>query len=212
MTQSKEGASMLVTMDDLPVVESAGRLGRRPFSDSPVADAYAVMRPEAGFLTSAAFTLGLQAVDLLRDQLFPSPEQLRKLRVTSGPNYSTYSDCGPFDYDATCEEPCFGYAPDHMDPFYCATCDEQRADPVNNPAWNWHFVGFRGQIQYKDNEFNPCAGRDAWKWKIEGHCGNCQQSAVFRCHDGYKKLPNSNNWEPTICEGLISCDNKLTLC
>jgi hypothetical protein len=99
-----------------------------------------------------------------------------------------------------------------MDPFYCATCAEQQADPINNPAWNWHFVGSRGSLQYMDREPDVCAGKDAWKWKIEGRCGNCQQSAVFRCHDGYKKYPNAAAWDATICQGLISCDNNLTLC
>ena len=44
----------------------------------------------------------------------------------------------------------FAFAPEHMDNFYCATCAEQQADPTNNPAFNLHFVGSRGSIQYMD--------------------------------------------------------------
>jgi hypothetical protein len=205
---------MSVDINDLPVVESAGRLGRRPPQDSPIADAYTRVQPEAGFLTSAAFALGQQSVSFFGDHVSPSTEQLKNLSGTgtAGPPYTTYPDCTVFEYGGTCQQPCFGYAPDHMSSFYCATCDEQHADPTLNPPWNWHFTGSRGQFQYMDQAANPCNGRDAWKWKVEGQCGNCQQSTVFRCHDGYKKRPNSAVWEPTICEGLISCDNNLTHC
>ncbi len=203
---------MILEMDDLPVVESAGRLGRRPSPDTPVADAYSgVRREDSAFLTSAALALGPRAVALLRGGTLPPADQLRALHAHEGPHYSMYTDCGPYDYNATCEEACFGFAPHQMDPFYCATCDEQNADPVNNPAYNWHFVGSRGSIQYMDREPDVCAGKDAWKWKIDGRCGNCQESAVFRCHDGFKRY-SDNTFEPTICQGLVSCDNKLTPC
>jgi hypothetical protein len=198
-------------LEDLPLVESA-RLGRRVSEDSAVADAYTAVRPDTDrFLTSATFSIGLQMMDLARDRLYPSPAQLKAMRA-AGWSYTTYGTCGPYDYNATCEEACFGFAPHHMDPFYCATCPEQAADPVNNPAWNWHYVGFRGQIQYMDREPDVCAGKDAWKWTFNHACGNCRQSAVFRCHDGYKKYPNAASWDPTICQGLVACDNRLMLC
>jgi hypothetical protein len=203
---------MVIEWDDLPVVENAGRLGRRPPSDSAVADAYAhLRRDESPFFNSAAFAMGSQGANLLRDRIFPGALEMDKLRDARAPSYSTYSDCGPYDYDATCDEACFGFAPHQMDPFYCATCAEQAADPANNPSWNWHFVGTRGSMQYMDREPDVCAGKDAWKWKINGACGNCQESSIFRCHDGYKKHPDGTI-EPTICQGLISCDNTLTTC
>jgi hypothetical protein len=208
---------MIIDIDELPLVEHAGRLGRRVPADSPVADAYLGRSEPARMLTSAAFTLGLQAVDIVRERIFPSPEKLRTLGGRAGPNYTTFPDCGyaPPGY-GTCEAPCYGFEPHHMDTFYCATCDEQAADPVNNPAWNWHFTGSRGQYQYMDREPDVCPGpggaRDAWKWKINGRCGNCQESTVFRCHDGYKKYPNAATWDATICEGIVSCDGKLMLC
>ena len=202
---------MSIEFDDLPTVESAGRFGRRTGPGTAVAEAYAI-RPEAGMeLTSLHFSLGAEAMNLLQKKIFPSSTQLAALAApTAGPSYTTYSDCGPFHYGGGCNNPCFGYAPDHMAAWYCATCAEQAADPTNNPPWNWHFTGSRGQIQYMDNPSNPCAGRDAWKWKV-GACGSCHTSAVFRCHDGYKKVQNGP-WEPTICEGLISCDGSLTHC
>jgi hypothetical protein len=204
---------MSFNIDDLPTIEAAGRMGRRSDAGSPVTEAYltdqALVSSPIGTLS---MTLGVEFARLLQQRAFPSAAQLAALQAAAGPSYSTYSDCGPYNYNATCDEACFGFAPHHMDPFYCATCDEQAADPTNNPVFNWHFVGSRGQIQYIDREPDVCAGRDAWKWQFEGACGDCNNSTVFRCHDGYKKYPNNNYWDPTICQGLVSCDNQLNLC
>lgn len=207
---------MNIRYDDIPTVEGAGRLGRQTLADPHVADAYRVARPSlGGDISSLGLAAGLRAVRFLQERLFPSGSQIVAMGGgMPGPNYTTYMDCTIYygtSYDGTCNEACFGFAPHHMDPFYCATCDEQAADPINNPPWHWHFTGARGAIQYKDMEPDACNGRDAWKWKV-GACGNCETSAVFRCHDGYKKYPNSTYWDPTICQGLVSCDNKLTLC
>jgi hypothetical protein len=143
--------------------------------------------------------------------MFPSMAALQPLSGSIGPSYTTHFDCLGQNLPGDCDEACFGFAPHHMDPFYCATCDEQAADPVNNPSWNWHFVGSRGSIQYIDREPDVCFGKDAWKWDV-GACNNCNSSAIYRCHDGWKKYPNSNTWDPTICAGLISCDGSLNLC
>jgi hypothetical protein len=201
---------MSLTFEELPVVELAGRIGRR--AGSPVADAYRSVAPERGIeLSSLHFSLGMEAVTLLQNRFFPTSAHLATLvSPAAAVSYTTYSDCAGFHYGGGCNNPCFGYAPDHMAPWYCATCAEQAADPANNPAWNWHLTGTRGQIRYFDNPSNPCAGRDAWKWTV-GACGSCHQSAIFRCHDGYKQIQNGP-WEPTICEGLISCDGALTHC
>jgi hypothetical protein len=202
---------MSIEWSDLPTLESANRLGRRS-SGSAVAEAYSSSEAGAGVeLSSLYFSVGVEAMQLLQDKIFPSSRYAGVPVTAAGVTYTTYSDCGGFHYGGMCANPCFGYAADHMASFYCATCAEQKADPANNPAWNWHFTGSRGQYQYRDQPSNPCNGKDAWKWKV-GACGNCTQNAVFRCHDGYKKRPNSTVWEPTICEGLISCDNKLTSC
>jgi len=200
-------------MDDLPLIETAGRLGRRGGGDSPVADAYPVYRPEYGTrFSSSVLALGLDAVNVVQDKLFPNSRQLAELQrlLDGGSSYSMYLDCGGYDYNGTCNEACFGFPAHLMDPFYCATCAEQAADPANNPSYNWHFVGTRGSIQYMDREPDVCAGRDAWKWTV-GACGDCGQSAVFRCHDGFKKYSN-NTLDPTICQGIVSCDGRLTLC
>lgn len=206
---------MSVDPFDLPTIEGAGRLGRRPAADAEIIDAYrnhpsaAISHLEEARLIGV--TLGMEAVRVLQERLFPGAGTGVTFRGGAAPQYTTYSDCAGYNYDGTCNEACFGFAPHHMDPFYCATCDEQDADPVNNPAWNWHFQGSRGQIQYMDREPDVCAGRDAWKWTV-GACGDCNESAIFRCHDGFKKYPNSQTWDSTICQGLISCDGKLTLC
>jgi hypothetical protein len=206
---------MSVDIEDIPTIESAIRVGRRAAAGSQVAEAYPShpQVPGGSMLEAMGGTAGLQLVSSFRSLAFPGVADMFPSQAPSGaPSYTYYSDCAGYDYNATCNEACFGYAPDHMDPFFCATCAEQKADPTNNPSYNWHFVGSRGQIQYKDKEPDVCNGKDAWKWKIEGECGNCHQSSVFRCHDGYKKLPNNNYWESTICQGLVSCDNKLTPC
>ncbi len=203
---------MRLELDDLPSVESAGRLGRRAGAGTAMADAYQIHSSERGLeLSSLHFSLGTEAMSVLQNKIFPSSAQLAALNGPAGAvSYTTYSDCASFNYNGTCNSPCFGYAPDHMASFFCATCAEQAADPNNNPPWNWHFTGSRGQIRYMDDPGNPCLGRDAWKWKV-GACGNCQQSAIFRCHDGFKSVQNGP-WEHTICEGLISCDGNLTHC
>jgi hypothetical protein len=161
-------------------------------------------------LESISVPLVLDLVNRFQRDSFPRSADLSALQArAAGPDYATYFDCVGYDYGATCNEACFGFAAHHVDPFYRATCDEQAADPTNNPAYNWHFVGSRGQIQYMDREPDVCAGRDAWTWKV-GACGDCQESAVFRCHDGYKKYPDNNYWDPTICQGLVACDDQLT--
>jgi hypothetical protein len=207
-------------MEDIPSIESLGRRGRRASPDSPFADGYPTTESAAPDVSGLfGISLGLQLAGRLQRRLFPTANLLAALQGVRAPgrapSYSTYFDCGGVDYNGTCNEACYGFAPHHMDPFYCATCDEQAADPANNPAYNWHFVGSRGTLQYIDREPDVCPGpsgsKDAWKWKV-GACGNCQQSAVFRCHDGYKKYPDSASWSPTICQGLVSCDDRLTTC
>lgn len=199
----------MTSIDDLPTIEGAGRLGRPQDAASAVAAAYRVNGlPGATLLDSLGITRALELAGALSKQLMP-----RLLSDPGGsPSYTMYTDCGPYDYDATCNEACFGYAPHHMDPFYCATCPEQAADPVHNPSYNWHFVGNRGSFQYKDKEPDVCAGRDAWKWTINGQCGNCATSSTFRCHDGWKKYPDNSYWDSTICQGIVACDGRLTLC
>jgi hypothetical protein len=199
-----------ISIDELPTIENAGRLGRRV--DSPVADAYRLpSNPVADLVGAVGIAKVLEFGGVLQQKLLPRAAQLAELRVAAGPSYSQHFDCGGFFYEGTCDEACFGFAPHHMDPFYCATCPEQAADPVNNPSYNWHFVGSRGQIQYMDREPDVCAGHDAWKWDV-GPCGSCAQAATFRCHDGWKKYPDNNYWDPTICQGLVVCDQQLTVC
>lgn len=206
---------MSFDIEDIPDIESAGRLGRRPSADSNVADAYPLHPTTPGDLSGAVgVPAALRLMDRFQARAFPSGSEMVALGggVPFGGSYTTHSDCGGFNYTPTCNEACFGFDPAHMDPFYCGTCAEQSADPANNPPYNWHFVGSRGSIQYKDMEPDACNGRDAWKWTIQGQCGNCQNSSVFRCHDGYKKYPSNNYWDPTICQGIVACDGQLTPC
>lgn len=200
----------MTTIDDLPTIDGAGRLGRAHDADSAVAGAYRTNDPRgSSMLDSLGISRALELAGALSKQLMP---RVLQSAADAAPSYTQYFDCGPYNYEPTCNEACFGFAPHHMDPFYCATCPEQAADPVNNPAYNWHFVGSRGSIQYKDREPDVCAGRDAWKWTIEGQCGNCATSSQFRCHDGWKKYPGNDYWDPTICQGIVACDGRLTLC
>ncbi len=205
---------MSFDIEDIPDIESSGKLGRRASADSRVAEAYPSHPETPGDMFAAVgVPVALRLVDRLQARAFPSSADMAAFNAAQfGGNYTTHSNCGGFNYEPTCNEACFGFAAHHMDPFYCGTCAEQAADPANNPPYNWHFVGSRGSIQYKDMEPDACAGRDAWKWTIEGQCGNCQQSSVFRCHDGYKKYPANNYWDPTICQGIVACDGQLTPC
>ena len=201
---------MSFSIEDIPTIEGAGRRGRR--ADAPVAEAYQAFPTRASNVVGAlGVSIGLQVASLAQTRAFPSGIQLSALQAEAGAGYTTHYDCGGFDYNGTCNEACFGFEPHHIDPYYCATCAEQAADPTNNPSYNWHFTGSRGNILYMDMEPDACNGKDAWKWKV-GACGNCSTSAVYRCHDGYKKYPNTTNWDPTICQGLVACNDQLTPC
>lgn len=201
---------MSLHFDDIPVIEAAGRLGRRSTPEAEaLADAYRLPPPPTtGLLGTLGLSHGLNIAGMLREERFSRLAET--LGTRAAPSYTTHGDCAHFDR-GSCSEPCFGFEPHHMDPFYCATCAEQAADPGNNPAYFWHYVGFRGGIQYKDMESNACAGRDAWKWDA-APCGDCQSQALFRCHDGYKKYSGNASWDPTICQGLVICDGQLKTC
>ena len=208
---------MSLTIDELPTFETAGRFGRSGPPNTALANAFrASPDPVTNLIGSLGVTRALELASRVQNRVFPDVEVLSQLQAAgpaaAGPAYTMYLDCSEYNYDATCNEACFGFAPHHMDPFYCATCAEQAADPVNNPSYNWHFVGSRGQLQYQDREPDVCLGRDAWKWTIDAPCGSCAQNVTFRCHDGWKKYPDSNTWDPTICQGKVSCDNQLTPC
>ena len=199
----------------IPTIESAGGRGRRVSPDAAFDSSY-LSAP--GPLTQAfellSASVGTGMMKLLQSaplQGVMAMAEFRQSPLAAGPSYNTHYDCTVFSgYGGTCNEACFGFAPHHMDPFYCATCAEADADPNNNYAF-WHFVGQRGGIRYIDMEPDACYGKDAWKWKV-GACGSCATSATFRCHDGYKKYANSTTWDPTICQGLVICDDNLNLC
>src|SRR5579864_7137366 len=128
---------MPLELDDLPTVESAGRLGRRAGAGTPLGDAYQIQTFDRGLeLSSLLFSLGTEAMGLLQNKVLPSSAKLAALFGPAAVTYTTYPDCASFNYDGTCNSPCFGYAPDHMSSFFCATCAEQAADPNNNPPWN----------------------------------------------------------------------------
>lgn len=204
---------MAFRIDDLPALDASGRLGRH-LPEPALADAYHdASRPSiATQVASLGAALGIDAVRALQERFAPSDRDLVLFHHGGGaPSYDTWSHCAYPDTNG-CEDPCFGFEPHHRDTFYCATCDEQAADPTHNPAWNWHFTGTRGSIEYMDREPDVCNGRDAWKWTINSACRGCNENIVFRCHDGYKKYDPAGPWTPTICEGIISCDNELTLC
>ncbi|HEU4795277.1 MAG TPA: hypothetical protein VFT02_06580, partial [Pyrinomonadaceae bacterium] len=143
---------MSFEIQDIPDIESLGKLGRRPHPDSRVAEAYPLHPTAAGdIFANVGVPTALRLVDKLQARAFPtSADRAEFANVQFGGNYTTHGDCGGFNYNASCNEACFGFAPHHMDPFYCGTCAEQAADPNNNPPYNWHFVGSRGSIQYQD--------------------------------------------------------------
>jgi hypothetical protein len=209
---------MSIDIDDLPVIETTRRLGRRGHGESAVADAYSVtstpLNDVAGSLaTSVSKVLDVAAT--LQQKLMPTAAQLSEIQEARAAtvSYTQDLDCSnQGDYNGPCDEACYGFPPAQMDPFYCGTCAEQAADPKNNPSYNWHFVGARGDIQYMDREPDICPpGKDAWKWKVPGPCGECANTATFRCHDGFKRYADGT-LAPTICQGLVECDNRLTVC
>ncbi len=206
---------MSFRIEDLPTLDSSGRLGRHLPAGSALADAYHdPSRPSiATQVASLGVALGMDAVRALQQRFVPSDRDLVLFHHGgAAPSYTTWPDCNIFGDTDGCADPCTGFEPHHRDTFYCATCAEQAADPAHNPPWNWHFTGHRGGIEYMDRLDDPCNGRDAWKWRIDSACRGCNESIVFRCHDGWKKYDPNGPLTPTICEGIIACDGQLTLC
>jgi len=206
---------MSFRLEDLPVVDAAGRLGRHLPPDSPLLDAYhdASQPSVATQVASLGVALGLDAVRALQERFLPGRSELMAMHHGgAAPSYTTWPNCTIYNDTDGCNAPCVGFPLDQMATWYCASCAEQAADPTHNPPWNWHFTGSRGVIQYGDLAQNICNGRDAWKWKIEGACRGCSDNITFRCHDGWKKYDPSGPLTMTICEGIISCDDQLTLC
>lgn len=200
---------MSFRFDDLPTLDNSGRVGR-PASPE-IIDAYTdISEPSvATQVAELGVALGMDALRTLQNRYLPSGMVAMS---GSGPSYTTYSDCTIYPDTDGCDAPCYGFPVDQMSTIFCATCSEQDADPKNNPAWNWHFSGMRGNLQLLDREPDICNGRDAWKWKIESPCRGCNQEITFRCHDGWKIYQQGGPLTPTICEGIISCDNELTVC
>lgn len=201
--------------NDIPTIESAGGRGRKPSPDALIDSAYMAgpssLSQAFGVLSTALGSSMLKVLQNVPLESVRGMTEFRHAAAAASPAWDTHYDCTVFaGYGGTCNEACFGFAPHHMDPFYCSTCAEAAADPAHNIAF-WHFVGSRGSIQYIDMEPDACYGKDAWKWKV-GACGTCASSATFRCHDGYKKYPNAASWDPTICQGLVICDDRLNLC
>ena len=139
-------------------------------------------------------------------------------------NPRTASACGNYDPDTwfgndgnqngfhepgeCTDDACVGASDAEMGNSFCVKCNEVSA---NNP-YGWHFVGFRGQRQYGDHS-NVCTvngvNRDAWRWKIN-NCAGCN-TAVFRCHDGWKRDPNEFH-DLTVCQALVYCNGTLHTC
>ena len=93
---------MSTSIDEIPTIEDAGRLGRRHSANPAVAEAYTMpTHPASGLLTSMGIAKGLELATTLQRKLFPNAEQLASLQA-AGPSYTTYFDCGPYNYDATC--------------------------------------------------------------------------------------------------------------
>jgi hypothetical protein len=148
--------------EDIPLLSEARRSRRSPTARARANDAMFRMAERGAqllgrsrlFATSSAVTMF--AVHLL-------PAQVARAAANGFP-YQQYYDCDAFSYTGDCGRPCFGFEPHHMEPFYCATCDEEATVPGNYAYW--HYVGSRGSIQYKDREGNVCLGKDAWKWTV----------------------------------------------
>src|SRR5688500_2038830 len=119
---------MSFDIEDIPDIESAGKLGRRPHADSRVAEAYPLHPTGPGdIFANIPVPAALRIVDRLQARAFPSGTERAEFgapNVPFGGNYTTHGDCGGFNYNATCNEACFGFAAHHMDPFYCGTCAE----------------------------------------------------------------------------------------
>src|SRR5262245_22610796 len=109
-------------LDALPAISSAKRLGRNSDMDPTIAEAYRSYQPAAGAQVASILgaagadallglraALGLAGAEPARELRFSAVQNL--VRAAAAPSYTFYNDCGPYDYDASCTEPCFGFAP-----------------------------------------------------------------------------------------------------
>ena len=115
---------MSFDIEDIPDIESAGRLGRRASVDSGVADAYPLHpTTPSDVFASLGVPVALRLVERLQARVFPRSSDIVAL-ASFGGSYTTHSNCGGFDYGATCNEACFGFAP--------ITWTRSTARPVTN--------------------------------------------------------------------------------
>ena len=113
-----------MNLREIPTIESAGRLGRRPDPESALQDAYAAERVLAADpIGSMALGAALGSAELLRDRVFPSATQLADMqRAAAAAAYTYHSSCYN-NYSGPCDSPCYGFPPHQMSSWYCATCD-----------------------------------------------------------------------------------------
>ena len=110
----------------------------------------------------------------------------------SGVNSACLSDVG-----------CVGTPADHIDGYFCSTCDEYRA---NHNNWlGFMFTGGRnGNAIFDDHPGRFCAG-DYDYWVHDGRpCGFCPHDIAYRCHDGMKWTATTQDF--VICHSVVICD------
>jgi hypothetical protein len=110
------------------------------------------------------------------------------------------------------DEGCTGPPAELIDNYFCATCDEFRADPFAN-WFNYYLNGRRGQAVFFDMDNNICRNNpgsvDLWIHP-EVPCGFCASQLDARCQDGYKDPDSAIGPTFCICHAVHRCNGVLT--
>ncbi len=151
------------------------------------------------FLRAAAGTgmaIGLTSLGVFP----PARKALASHPGTEGYQIKSLPCPGDYGYE-DCGTPC---APSTIYQDACYT------DPGHH-YYGWHrhgcTIAYTKAWRLRQNGCDPGTQWDGWKWQV-ANCANCN-SAVFRCHDGYRCQTGQNCdlsfCDNSVCKWLIGC-------
>lgn len=164
---------------------------RRPFSRRSFVKATAAVGMGLGLSTVAAIPIARRANAHHKDEY--------DMFLNGFMDYCPDGDDWYDNHGNSCDVPC---GPSEVYPWACVE--------DAGPDFHWH----------KDHSYpnnwalrpNVCATEDespdtsdAWRWKVNQSCGGCSNSALFRCHDGFKNYQQFGH-DKSICKAIIECN------
>ena len=147
-----------------------------------------------GFLKGGAAVAGAGAA-LSLATFGPAKTVGAQSEVTGPYGYRVRHSCPPYSANDNCLPGCG--PPPICTPDCCETTGQFagyfRDDPDNG------YMLRPGSCEYAG------VPADSWEWAYSGACGACQESILYRCHDGYVLQPDGT-WVAMICRATIACD------